>query len=138
MDISGLIGALIVLVLIGIGIAVGMVACVALWALVSVGMFSSSVLIGFWKRRVLAGVQIFFIECGVLLGASSGAVLAWGASRVWPMVSGEWRVLFVGAVGGAGGGLVIAWLASAAAAAFARHSWPWLRGKVTVLQHGGA
>jgi hypothetical protein len=134
MEVFGLIALFIALVLIGVGIAVGLVACAAGSVLVATGMVSSSILVGFWKRRTLAGVQAFFVQCGVLLGAPMGAVLAWGASHAWSMVSGDGRVLALGAVGGAAGGLVIAWLASAAATRFARQAWPWLRGRVTVLQ----
>jgi hypothetical protein len=136
MEIVGCIGAVIALLLIGIGIAVGMAACAVLAAFTSVGVISSSMLVGLWKGRTLAGVQAFFLQCGVLAGASAGAVLAWGAWHLWPMLSGEWQVLAAGALGGTAGGLVMAWLASAAAAGVVKHMWPWLRARVTV-RHGG-
>jgi hypothetical protein len=134
METSGIIGALVALLLIGVGVAIGLIACLALAALTSVGVVSTSVLVGCWKRQVLAGLQVLFVQCGVLMGAPVGAVLAWGAWHLWPMINGEWRVLAAGAVGGAGGGLVIAWLASAAAEGLARHTWPWLTGRVTIFQ----
>jgi hypothetical protein len=136
MEIVGFIGAVIVLLFIGVGIAIGLAACAAVAALTSIGVISSSVLVGFWKGRTLAGVQAFSVQCGVLAGAPTGAVLAWAAWHLWPMLSGEWQVLAAGALGGAAGGLVMAWLASTAAAGVAKHTWPWLRAKVTVLHSG--
>lgn len=131
MELLGLIAALIALVVIGVGVSLGLMACIAAAALAGAGVISTSVIIGFWKRRTLAGVQAFFCQCGVLLGAPAGALMTWGAWHVWPMVSGDWRVLTLGAVGGAAGALIVAWLASAAAARFTMHAWPWLRGRVT-------
>jgi hypothetical protein len=134
METSGYIGALLALVVIGIGVAIGLVTCLAVSLLASVGMLSTSVLVGVWTRRTLAGFQALFVQCGIALGAPAGAALAWGVSHVWPMFGADGRVLIAGAMGGAGGGLVIAWLASAAAAGVTRYAWPWLRGRVTVLQ----
>jgi hypothetical protein len=134
METAGIISALVALLLTGVGVAIGLIACLALVALASVGVVSTSVLVGCWKRRVSAGLQVLFVQCGVLMGAPVGAVLAWGAWHLWPMINGEWRVLAAGAVGGAGGGLVIAWLASAAAEGLARHTWPWVTGRVTIFQ----
>ncbi|HEX2617898.1 MAG TPA: hypothetical protein VHL57_10170 [Flavobacteriales bacterium] len=134
MDTPGIIGALIALLIIGVGVAIGLIASLALAVLTSVGVVSISILVACWKRQMLAGLQVFFVQCGVLMGAPAGAMLAWGAWHLWPMINGEWRVLAAGAVGGAGGGLVIAWLASAAAEGLARHTWPWVRGRVTIFQ----
>jgi hypothetical protein len=138
MEASGLIGMCLVMLVIGIGIAIGVISCLALSLLTSVGMISTSILVAFWKHRALAGFQALFVQCGIALGAPAGAALAWGASHVWPMLSGEWHVLIAGAIGGAGGGLAIAWLASAAAAGFSKHTLPLLKGRVTVLQREDA
>jgi hypothetical protein len=134
METSGYIGALIALVVIGVGIAIGLITCLAVSLLASVGVISTSVLVGLWQRRALAGFQALLVQCGVALGAPAGAVLAWGVAHVWPMFSGVGRVLIAGSIGGAIGGLVIGWLASMAAAGFTRLAWPWLRGRVTVSQ----
>jgi hypothetical protein len=134
MEPSNLIFAVIALLLVGTGIAIGL-AVIAVFAMMAgLGVVSSSFVVGFWKRRTLAGVQAFFLQCGVLLGAPVGAVLAWVGCHVWPMISGEWQVLAAGAVGGAAGGLLVACLASAAAAGIAKHAWPWVRARVTVFQ----
>lgn len=138
MDIFGLIVAVIALMLIGVGIALGLVACAAGGGLLATGVVSSSVIVGFWKRRTLAGVQMFFVQCGILAGAPVGAVLAWIAWHVWPMIDGEWHVLAAGAAGGAIAGLITAWMASVATNGIAKHAWPWLRQRVSVFQRSDA
>jgi hypothetical protein len=138
MDGLGIIVALFALTIVGISFAVGLMACAALVVLVSLGVVSSSVIVGFWKRRTLAGVHAFFVQCGVLAGAPTGAVCAWVISRMWPSVQGDWHVLLAGSFGGAAGGLLIAWLASTAAAHIAKHAWPWLKGRVTLFRYDEA
>jgi hypothetical protein len=138
MDGLGIVVAVFMLIIIGISFAVGLMACAALAVLVSLGVVSSSVIVGFWKRRTLAGVQAFYVQCGVLAGAPTGAACAWAAWQMWPSIHGDWQVMLAGAVGGAGGGLFIAWLASTAAAHIAKHVWPWLKGRVTLLQYDEA
>jgi hypothetical protein len=129
-----IIGIVIMLLMLGVGLAVGLLMLAALAALVSLGVVSSSVIVGFWKRRTLAGVQAFLVQCGVLAGAPTGAACAWAAWHVWPSIHGDAQVLLAGAIGGATGGLLIAWLASTAASHIAKNVWPWLCERVTCFQ----
>src|SRR6478752_2611985 len=128
-----LVAIAVTLLMIGAGFAVGLLVLVSLAVLVSLGVVSSSLIVGFWKRRTLAGVQAFFVQCGLLAGAPTGAACAWAAWHIWPSIRGDAQVILAGAVGGAGGGLVIAWLASVAAAHLAKHVWPWLKGRVSTF-----
>jgi hypothetical protein len=132
--IAHLVVALVMLLLIGVGIVLGLVVLATFAGITGVGVVSSSVIVGFWKRRTLAGVHAFFLQCGVLAGAPAGAVLTYLMWHLWPAMDGAGQVLAAGAVGGALGGLAIAGLASTAAKNISEHAWPWLKARVTVFQ----
>lgn len=133
MELIGIIFVLIAVLLLGVGMAIGLVACVAGSVLVGAGVLSSSVLVGFWRRRTLAGVQAFFVQCGILAGAPAGAVCAWAAAQVWPALHAQWHLLAAGAAGGVVAGLGVALLASVASACVLNRVLPWLTAKVTVF-----
>ncbi len=101
----------VALVLIGVGFAVGLVACVLGACLLSLGVLSSSVFVGVRSRRPALALRAFLLQCGVLAGLPAGAVGAWLAWSVLASVdSSAWAVLGGGALGGAAGGLAIALL----------------------------
>ena len=60
MALFGLIFLFVMLVLIGVGIALGLVASVIAAVLVGLGVLSSSVVVGVLARRTSAGVRAFF------------------------------------------------------------------------------
>lgn len=133
MELIGLIVNLLVMLLFGLGLAIGLVACAAGSVLAGAGVLSCSVLIGFWRKRTLAGVQAFFVQCGILAGAPVGALCAWAATQVWPEFHAQWSLLAAGAAGGAIAGLGVALLASLASSCVVNRILPWLTAKVTIF-----
>jgi hypothetical protein len=106
----GLIFLFVVLVLIGIGIAIGLVTCVIAALLVAVGMLSSSVVVGLLARRTSAGVRAFLLQLALLLGVPSGVLCAWLAHWIFSAPASVWLISLYGAVGGAVAGVVLALL----------------------------
>ena len=72
-----LIAVFVALVLIGVGLAIGLVACTLGGILVGLGVVSSSFIIGFRSGRSSAGIRAFLLQCGILAGIPAGAVCAW-------------------------------------------------------------
>jgi hypothetical protein len=98
----------VALVLIGVGVAIGLVACLIAGTLLSLGVISSSIFIGVRSRRALFGIRAFLLQCGVFAGIPAGAVCAWLAQSFFETYGSGWPVLVYGAIGGAVSGVVIA------------------------------
>lgn len=96
----------VALILIGVGIVVGLVACCIAAVLLGVGIISSSVVIGLLTRRPVAGVRAFLLQCALLAGIPSGILCAWLAHSIWSAAGPGWLISLYGAVAG----LVIALL----------------------------
>jgi hypothetical protein len=101
------------LVLIGVGLAVGLAAIGITAGLISLGVLSSSVLIGLRTGRTESGIRALLIQCGILLGIPSGAVLAWMAKQLTDQIGQDWYIAAYGALGGAVAGLTLALLLDA-------------------------
>ncbi len=110
------------LFLIGIGFAVGLAAIGITAGLISLGVLSSSVLIGLRTGRTEFGVRAFLIQCGLLLGIPSGAVLAWMVKHLTDQIGQDWYVAAYGALGGALAGLTLALILDA----LSRNAHTWL------------
>ena len=110
MALFGLIFLFVMLVLIGVGIAAGLVACVITAVLVGVGMLSSSVVIGLLARRTSAGVRAFLLQLALLLGVPSGILCAWLAHWIFSAPASVWLISLYGAMGGALAGVILALL----------------------------
>jgi hypothetical protein len=110
MGIPGLILLLVMLVLIGVGIAVGLFACVIAAVLVTLGVVSSSVALGFFTKRPQAAVRAFLLQCGVLAGIPAGAVTAWLGRALLEKADPSWMVAVYGSIGGAFAGALLALL----------------------------
>jgi hypothetical protein len=108
MGLPGLIFLLVALVLIGIGIAIGLVACLFAALLVGLGIISSSFVIGFRSGRPEAGIRAFLLQCGILSGIPAGAVSAWLGYSFFTTHRDGWPILLSGALGGAIAGVIIA------------------------------
>jgi NhaP-type Na+/H+ or K+/H+ antiporter len=108
MGLFGLIFLFVMLVLIGVGIAAGFVACIIAAMLVGIGVVSSSVVVGLLARRTSAGVRAFLLQFALLLGIPSGVLCAWLAHWVLSASGSAWLISLYGALGGAVAGLVIA------------------------------
>lgn len=110
MGIPGLILLFVMLVLIGICIAVGLFACAIAAALVTLGVISSSVALGFFTKRPATAVRAFLLQCGVLAGIPAGAVTAWVGRAFLEKVDQSWMVAVYGGIGGALAGALLALL----------------------------
>jgi hypothetical protein len=111
MFLFSLIFLVVALVLIGVGFAIGLVACVLGACLLSLGVLSSSVFVGVRSGRPALALRAFLLQCGVLVGLPAGAVGAWlGWSLLASFDSSAWAVFGGGALGGAAAGLIIALL----------------------------
>ncbi len=100
----------VALVLIGVGIAIGLVASVVAAVLLGIGVVSSSVFVGLRSGRAATGIRAFLIQCGILAGVPAGAVCAWLAKNFFEAYGQDWLVLFYGGLGGACAGIIIALL----------------------------
>lgn len=110
MALFGLVFLIVALVLIGIGVAVGLVGCLLTALLVGLGVVSSSFFIGLRTGRAAAGIRAFLLQCGILAGLPAGAVCAWLAQAFFAEYGAGWPVLVYGALGGAFAGLLVALL----------------------------
>ncbi len=110
MGIFGLIAAVVMLVLIGIGIGVGLFACAITAGLVTLGMVSSSVALGFFTKRPATAVRALLLQCGILAGIPAGAITAWVGRAFLEKVDESWLIAVYGGIGGAFAGAVLALL----------------------------
>lgn len=110
MGVIGLLLVCVMLVLIGVGIAVGLVACAFAALLAGLGMISSSVLVGMRSGRPADGIRVFLLQCGVVLGVPAGAVCAWLGSTLATELGNavDWPVIVGGGIAGALAGVLVA------------------------------
>jgi hypothetical protein len=104
----GIVFLFVALILIGIGLVIGLLACGVTAVLLAVGMLSSSVVVGLLARRPAAGIRAFLLQCALLAGVPSGILCAWLAHSVFKAYGSGWVVLLYGAAGGAVAGLIVA------------------------------
>lgn len=101
---------IILLILIGVGIAVGLVFCVVAAILLAAGVVSASAMIGIMRGSILAGFRVFIWQAGALAGMIAGIAVVAGVRfflETWREGAGPW---IGGALGGMAGGLLIALL----------------------------
>ena len=111
MAIVSLIGLIVMLLLVGAGIALGAAAAVATVLLVTAGVVSSSVAVGLWRGKAEAGLRALLIQVGIVTGIPAGMLCTWVATQLYAQADAELvRVLAIGAVCGALSGLVVALL----------------------------
>lgn len=111
MGIILLIFLLVALVLIGVGIVLGMVACLLAALLLGMGVLSSSVIVGFRSRSSAEGIRAFLLQCVVLAGiaaGAAGAACAWLGQSLVTGTPGGWPIAVCGALAGAIAGIVVA------------------------------
>lgn len=110
MAIAALIAFVVVLILIGIGIAIGLVACALLAVLIGLGVTSSSFIVGFRSGRPADGIRVFLLQCGMIAGIPAGAVCVWLAATLSRELEGtiDWPLIVFGGLGGALAGIVVA------------------------------
>jgi len=110
MGLPGIILLLVMLVLIGVGIAVGLFACAIAAVLLTLGVVSSSVALGFFTKRPQTAVRAFLLQGGVLAGIPAGAVTAWLGRVLLEKADQSWAVAIYGGIGGAFAGALLALL----------------------------
>jgi hypothetical protein len=108
MEMFGIIFGFVALILIGIGLAVGLVACGLLALLVGLGVLSSSAFLGIRSGRPEVAIRAFFVQCGCLAGIPAGAVCAWFATQFQTAIGTGWVIFVYGGIGGAVAGVLIA------------------------------
>ena len=111
MSFLSVLGAIVMLVLVGVGMVLGAVAVALTLALVTAGVVSSSVMIGVWRGKAQAGLRAFLLQLGVLGGVPAGMLCAWVGTTLWKEVSLDHALivtLVAGGLAGAVGGVVVA------------------------------
>ena len=108
MGLFGLVFLVVALMLIGIGIAIGTVACLIAAILVGLGVISSSFFVGILTGRPSAGFRAFILQCGIFAGIPAGAVCAWLGHHFYAALGNDLPILFFGALGGAFAGVIVA------------------------------
>jgi hypothetical protein len=126
-----LIFGLVLLVLIGIGFAIGL-ACVACAAvLVSLGVVSSSVLIGLVRRRFASGLRAFHYQALALIGWPCGVGAFWLGYAVFDLHFRQRYVLLTGSIAGILAGLLVAYLLDLSLRYACRRFTPVVRARLT-------
>ena len=110
MALFGIIFLMVMLVLVGAGIALGAFVAVLSLVLVSLGVISSSVVVGIRQRSAHAGVRTFLLLCGVLGGVPCGMFCSWFAVQFMQVVGPDVKIFVYGGLSGAVGGLLVALL----------------------------
>jgi hypothetical protein len=108
MALFGIVFAVVALMLIGVGFAIGLVGIILTAVLTTLGVVSSSVALGWRSGRPSVGIRAFLIQCGVLAGLPAGAVCAYLAHSFFKAYGEGWPIIVYGAVAGAVAGILIA------------------------------
>ncbi len=98
----------VALVLVGVGFAIGLVACFLAALLVGLGIVSSSFVIGLRSGRSTDGIRAFFLQCGIIAGIPAGAVCAWLAQSGFVGYASGWTIFLWGSLGGIFAGILVA------------------------------
>lgn len=106
MGLPFLIFAIVCFVLIGVGLALGLVAAALGFALVSLGIVSSSLLLGVWKKRPATAMRAFLVQCGLFAGIPAGLLCGAFAQAFFEMPAAP--TITAGACAGAASGLLVA------------------------------
>ncbi len=100
--------AIVVLVLIGFGAVLGVIAILALAMMVGLGIVSTSVVVGFVHRRARTGFRVFFLLTGAAGGVPSGIALLMVANWLFHLGLSDRRMVGMGGLAGAIAGFTIA------------------------------
>lgn len=101
---------IILLILVGIGVAVGLVFCAITAVLLAAGLVSTSAVLGVLHGSALAGFRALIWQAGAFSGMISGIAVVAGVRifmDTWHEGAGPW---ISGALGGMLGGLLVALL----------------------------
>ncbi len=98
----------VMLLLVGAGIAIGLVVCLITAALLGLGVLSSSLFLGLRSGHFSVGFRALLLQCGLLAGIPSGMFCVWLVQTFMEAYGNGWPVLFYGALGGMAGGVIVA------------------------------
>ena len=112
MGIPGLIFLVVALLLIGVGFALGLVAVALCAAMAGLGVISSSVAFGIFRRSPSDALLAMIYQFAVLGGIPGGMVVAWVVSEWLRSASSLLPTLLMGAFAGALSGYLLAWILS--------------------------
>lgn len=90
-----------------VGLLVGLGLLAIAGFLIAVGILSSSVLIGLYKKSWLAGFKTFLFLLLSVTGGISGAITAWGLGKIFHFSLSEKSAALIGALGGTAAGLLL-------------------------------
>lgn len=107
MGIISLIVIAVLLLLIGVGIAVGLVACGLAALFIATGVISTSVIVGIRNGRAADGIRFFFLLCGVLAGVPAGAVCAWLMHGFYLSAGDDSKIFVCGGLAGGIAGILL-------------------------------
>lgn len=96
------------LVLVGIGVAIGLVGAAGVAALVAFGIVSSSAVVALWQRRFSAGLRALHYQLCAAAALPGGVCLLWLGSGFFGLHLRHRHVLLVGALAGVAAGLLLA------------------------------
>jgi hypothetical protein len=103
-----IVGTFVCMVLLGIGLAIGLAACVVTAVLVSFGVVSSAVAVAFLRRNPASGLRALFLQIGAAAGVPCGiaavCLISWLARSEWSLLVR----IGVGGLAGLTGGMLVA------------------------------
>lgn len=101
-----LLALMTMLVLIGVGLALGAALLLMVAGLIAGGIISGSVLVGLYHRSFASGFLTFLVSAGAVGGAVAGATTLWLACRWWHWLP-EQTGLILGGLGGLAAGIIL-------------------------------
>jgi hypothetical protein len=103
-----LVAICIMIALIGAGIVVGAIVAASMALLVALGITSSAVLIGIFRKRFSAGLRAFHYQFCAFAAIPAGVGALWLGNRIAASGLELREVLIIGSIAGVASGLVLA------------------------------
>jgi hypothetical protein len=100
----------VALALVGIGIVLAATAALALAAMTMLGIISTSVLAGIFKRRFSSGIRAFHYQLCAALGMPAGIGVLWFGVKLFHLQMRNRDALWIGAIAGVCSGLLLAFI----------------------------
>ena len=100
----------VALSLVGIGIVIAATVALALAAMTMLGIVSTSVLAGIFKRRFSTGIRAFHYQLCAAAGVPAGVGVLWFGTRFFHIHMRDRDALWIGAIAGICGGLILAFI----------------------------
>lgn len=108
LGIFALFAIVVLLLLVGAGIALGAVVLCAMAVCAAVGILTTSTIAGLVAKKPGVGVKVFFLQLGAAVGVVAGTGLALLAAWIIGVQGSRWFFAFIGAVLGLFAGATLA------------------------------